>query len=149
MAAICTLTAMVLWGMLLGLGYQVFSLISERCRRLFATVMWYVFGGAVCFLATALFLFFVNGGEWGLYGFLFTVLGFYWYHHSFWSKGKRFSAGAFRVAAATCGGVRRGAGRLYGLFAFPFGKVVDKGVAWRSKRTSKNKVENEADGDPM
>ena len=149
MAAICTLTAMVLWGMLLGLGYQFFSLILERCRRLFEAVMCYMFGGGVCFLATALFLFFVNGGEWGLYGFLFTVLGFYWYHRSFWSKGKRFSAGTFRIAAAAGGGVLRGAGLLYGLFAFPFGKVVDKGVLWRSKRKSKNKTENGSDSDPM
>lgn len=141
MTAVITLLFMVLWGMALGVVCQLFSALLEFCRRPFAVAVCYMFGGGICFLATALFLFFGNGGEWGLYGFLFTILGFYLYHRLFWGWGKLFSVGSVRTASLVGQGICRAAGRLLVISAFPFGKIADKGALWRSKR--KNKSENE------
>lgn len=137
MAAVCSLAAMTLWGMLLALGYQFFLAITEGLGSVAARAAAYLCGGLVCFFSTALFLFALNHGEWGLYGFLFTVFGFYLYHRFLWRKGKVFSAGSVGVAAAVGGGVKKGFGAVLDLAALPFGKIVDKGVTWRQNRSLK------------
>ena len=71
-----SLGAMVLWGMVLCFGYQLFLPHAEKSRTLWRDLLLYGIAGLICFLCTALYLYMINGGEWGVYGFLAMLLGF-------------------------------------------------------------------------
>lgn len=141
---------MVLWGTLLGFCYQLFLKQTEKSRSLWGAALLYLFAGLICFLLTALFLYFISGGNWGVYGLLAMVLGFFLYHQWFWQIGGRVSARSDRVAAVMGKTAISFGKKTTGVMIYPFGKIVDKGEKWivkkeenrRKRRKEKNNNEN-------
>lgn len=140
-----SLGAMVLWGMVLCFGYQLFLPHAEKSRTLLGDLLLYGGAGLVCFLSTALYLYAISGGEWGIYGFLAMLLGFGVYYR-FFRRGGRQVADALE---SVFGGVRRQSGqfgrKLTDTAVFPFGKIVDKGVTWAEKREKEQEKEIKTD----
>ena len=132
--SLLSLIAMVFWGMVLSFGYQLFLPLAERQRSVMASVLFYGGAGVVCFLSTALFLYAVSGGAWGIYGFFALLLGFWLYYSFFRIWGRRFAmAVGYALGGTLRGGMRFGRKAADGA-TLPFGKIVDKGVAWTEKR---------------
>ena len=103
--SLLSLIAMVFWGMVLSFGYQLFLPLAERQRSVMASVLFYGGAGVVCFLSTALFLYAVSGGAWGIYGFFALLLGFWLYYSFFRIWGRRFAMAVGYVWAELCGAV--------------------------------------------
>lgn len=134
MASLCGLLAMILYGLFLGFCYQLFLRKAETVETHWELWILYGVGALICFFMTSLFLYLINGGQWGFYGFLAMVIGFLWYYRRFWKWGGKISEGSFRFALAAhhC---LRGIGTLMVKAAvFPFGKVVDKEEQWLVRR---------------
>lgn len=128
MAQLFSLLAMVLWGVLLGFCCQFFLAVwAEKETPWPRAILPYVIGGALCFLATALFLYGINGGAWGLYGFLSMVLGFFLYRRKLWTKGEKLVTLISDFGASLRGGCSRLGAKATDIAVLPFGKIVDKG----------------------
>ncbi|MEG2149249.1 MAG: hypothetical protein RRY24_07485 [Clostridiales bacterium] len=67
------------WGGILGFFYQFITYGIKRHRKL--TYLLWGLGGIFFFFATAIFLFYLNHGKVGLYGFPIMMLGFFLYLH--------------------------------------------------------------------
>lgn len=144
--SLLSLGAMIFWGMLLCFGYQLFLPLGEKVTTLWKSILLYSGAGLLCFLLTAMFLYAINGGEWGLYGFLALVLGFGGYHRLFRIGGRRLAARMVQRGEKVCRcGFRMGQ-RLSAGVALPFGKLVDKGVLWAEKAERKREKEEKAKG---
>lgn len=141
--SLLSLGAMVFWGMVLSLGYQLFLPFAEKVRGPLETFLLYSGAGMLCFLLTALFLYGVSSGEWGIYGFLALVLGFGVYYRFFRGWGRRFSVGAERFFSGLRRNSLRLGQKLTAAAVFPFGKIVDKGVLWAEKRESQKKKDED------
>ncbi|MDO4542402.1 MAG: hypothetical protein Q4C00_06210 [Bacillota bacterium] len=74
MDEILKLLFILIWGFGLGLFYHIVDGIVRRCNSL--TYILWPLGGAGLFFATAAFLFYLDKGAVGLYGFPIMVLGF-------------------------------------------------------------------------
>ena len=103
-----SLGAMVLWGMVLCFGYQLFLPHAEKSRTLWGDLLLYGGAALICFLSTALYLYAINGGEWGIYGFFAMLLGFGVYDRFFRSRGRQVADAVDSVF----GGVRHQGGRF-------------------------------------
>ena len=88
MASLWGLLVMVLYGLLLGFCYQLFLRKAETLETPWGLWLFYGAGGLICFFMTSLFLYLINGGQWGFYGFLAMVIGFLWYYRRFWKWGR-------------------------------------------------------------
>lgn len=145
MTALFSLLGMLLWGLLLGLCYQFFLRLTEKkSSGLLAAILLYTVCGVLCFLTTALFLYAINGGEWGLYGFLCMVLGFFLYRRKLWAKGEKAVAFIGNIGSRLTGGIAHFSGKAADVAVFPFGRVVDKGekfVETAEKRWEERKKE--------
>lgn len=139
MASVWSLMAMILWGILLGFCYQVFLKQTERFRSLGGLILLYLFAGVLCFLLTALFLCGINGGKWGIYGFLSMVLGFFLYYQRMRPVGGKISACADRVVTRTGNAVSFLGKKVPGVFLYPSAKLVDKGEKWIEKKEEKRR----------
>lgn len=137
--SLLSLGEMVLWGMLLCFCYQIFLPLTERSNTLLRSVFLYGGAGMLCFLSTALFLYGINGGEWGGYGFVALLLGFFIYHRIFRLRGRRFAKNMVLGGEKALGSFFRLGEKLSAVVAWPFGKIVDKGVLWAEKKTQKEK----------
>ncbi|MGM9567848.1 MAG: spore cortex biosynthesis protein YabQ [Clostridia bacterium] len=137
MASVWSLMAMILWGILLGFCYQVFLRQTERFRSLGGLILLYLFAGVLCFLITALFLYGINGGKWGIYGFLSMVLGFFLYYQWMRPAGNKISAYADHVVTRTGNAVSLFGKKVPGVLLYPFEKMVDKGEKWIGKKEEK------------
>lgn len=74
MLALLSLLAMLFWGMALCFGYQCFLRRTEdKTYTVAGSFLLYAVSGSLCFLLTALFLYVVDRGQWGIYGFLAMV----------------------------------------------------------------------------
>lgn len=139
-----SLVAMVLWGMILCLGYQLFLPHAEKTRTVFSAFLLYGGAGMICFFSTALFLYVVSGGAWGIYGFFALLAGFGLYYR-FLRRGGRKIADVVDSALEKVWWQGKRFGRKFADTAsFPFGKIVDKGVTWAEKQT-KNQENNSSD----
>lgn len=126
--ALLSLLAMLFWGMILGFGYQCFLRLTERKPRGFlAALFWYTASGCLCFLLTALFLYVVDRGQWGIYGFLCMVAGFFLYHQKLWQRGERVVDAIFGAGSSLGNGIFTAKDKAGNIAVFPFGKMVDKG----------------------
>lgn len=139
--SLISLGAMVLWGMVLCFGYQLFLPYAEKSRPFLSALLLYGGAGLVCFLSTALYLYAVSGGEWGIYGFIALMVGFGLYYRFLRSGGRNVAD----AVESVLGKVHRQGGqfgrKLADTAVFPFGKIVDKGVAWAEKREKKQEKE--------
>ena len=139
MASVWSLTAMILWGILLGFCYQIFLKQMEKRRSLWGMILFCLFAGALCFLLTALFLCAVSGGKWGIYGFLSMVFGFFLYLQWFRPAGNAVSVGADRVVSLSGGALRFLRRKTPEVLSRPFEKIVDKGEKWIEKKEEKRR----------
>ena len=144
MASVWSLTAMILWGILLGFCYQIFWKQTEKRRSLWGMILFCLFAGALCFLLTALFLCAVSGGKWGIYGFLSMVFGFFLYLQWFRPAGNAVSVGADRVVSRSGGALRFLRRKTPEVLSRPFEKIVDKGEKWIVKKEQKRKLKKES-----
>ena len=146
MASLWGLLVMVLYGLLLGFCYQLFLRKAETLETPWGLWLFYGVGALVCFFMTSLFLYLINGGQWGFYGFLAMVIGFLWYYRRFWKWGGKVADGSFRFASATHHCLRGIGAFVTGAAVFPFGKIVDKEEQWlvrRKDRLQEKKVAKE------
>lgn len=128
MTALLSLLAMLFWGMVLCFGYQCFLYRTEgKTYGVVTSVLLYAVSGALCFILTALFLYVVDRGQWGIYGFLAMVGGFFLYHQKLWRWGERVVNALFGAFSSVGGGVSAAGGKVGDVAVFPFGKIVDKG----------------------
>lgn len=140
-----SLGMMIFWGMLLCFGYQLFLPLAEKARSLWKSVFLYAGAGMLCFLLTALFLYGINGGEWGGYGFLALLLGFFVYHRTFRLCGRRFAKSMVLFGEKVCGCCLQWGHKLSDGVALPFAKLVDKGVLWAEKKESQKEKSSHGD----
>lgn len=144
---------MILWGILLGFCYQIFLKQTERFRSLWSLIFLYLFAGLICFLMTALFLYIISGGKWGIYGFLAMVFGFFVYYHWFRSAGNKISSYADRGVSVAGNVLSFMSEKTPGVLLYPFGKIVDKGEKWiekkEQKRRKKRKKEKSGENQPL
>ncbi len=145
MIALLSLLAMLFWGMALCFGYQCFLRWTEgKTYGIVASILLYAVCGVLCFLLTALFLYVVDRGQWGIYGFLAMVGGFFLYHQKFWRRGERIVNAVFGTGASLGEGVSAVGGKAGDVAVFPFGKIVDKGekiMETAEKQWEKRKLE--------
>jgi uncharacterized protein with PQ loop repeat len=126
--ALLSLLAMLFWGMILGFGYQCFLRLTERkTHGILASFLWYTVSGCICFLLTAIFLYIVDRGQWGIYGFLCMVGGFFLYHQKLWRRGERVVDAIFGAGYSLGGSMFTVKDKAGDIAVFPFGRIVDKG----------------------
>lgn len=130
---------MILWGILLGFAYQIFLGQTERRRSLWGMILFYLFAGLLCFLMTALFLYVISGGKWGIYGFLAMVSGFFFYYQWLRPAGRKASGYADRTVSAVGRAASFFGEKTPEVFLYPFGKIVDKGEKWIEKKEQKRR----------
>lgn len=128
MIALLSLLAMLFWGMVLGFGYQCFLRLTERkTYGVLASFLLYTVSGVLCFLLTALFLYVVDRGQWGIYGFLCMVGGFFLYHQKLWRRGEKAVDAIFGAGTSLGSGISTVGDKAGDVAVYPFGKIVDKG----------------------
>lgn len=152
MEAVAVILALILWGMLLAVGYQF--LLTCLSGIAFAPMRVFVYGLGIllCFGGTSVFLYFINGGDWGLYGFLATILGFCLYYKRFWVGGEKFFQNIRRQAGKMRHMLKNTGAFGIKTLSAPFAFVIKKGERrlkqWdEQKQTAKEQViskENEA-----
>ena len=127
MATVSVLLVLGLWGMVLAWGYQLLLLILARTAFAPLRFLLYCGGVVLCFVTTALFLYLVNGGEWGIYGFAAVTAGFALYYRRFWSFGEKCFKGGGGAVLKT-GRMLKTAGDFgIKVITAPWGAVIAKG----------------------
>lgn len=95
MQEVFNLFFILLWGIALGFCYGLIDSLVRR-RTALTYVLWPL-GGVIFFFATAGFLFYLDNGAVGLYGFPVMALGFFIYLHFLRPWIRRVLAAAARV----------------------------------------------------
>ena len=147
--SLLTLGAMVAWGAILGFGYRLFLRVAAELRSPVAACFFYGLGGGVCFLATALFLYGVTGGKWGVYDLPGIILGFWLFVRCGRLRSRKI-AELLVEAMRKCRRIFRSViGKGSTLLLSPFAFFVDKGEKWGSCRKKKKRAKEETAADAV